>query len=165
MSKVYGGFETRFKKGHKQPDYIKAKLSLAHKGKKYSEETKKKMSEAHKGQKRSKESRLKMSYMAKQRVINGNHNFWKGGINIINNGIRHSLEYKLWRESIFERDKYICVFCKQKGGKLNADHIKPFALFPELRFAIDNGRTLCGECHKKTNTFGINQWNNRLNKS
>lgn len=40
-----------------------------------------------------------------------------------------------------------------KGNKLQADHIKPFAYFPELRFAIDNGRTLCINCHKKTDSF------------
>jgi len=79
---------------------------------------------------------------------------WKGGITPINKQIRFSLEYKLWRRSVFERDKYTCIWCGQKGGTLNADHIKPFALFPELRFSIDNGRTLCVPCHKTTDTYG-----------
>ena len=68
--------------------------------------------------------------------------------------IRNSLEYRLWRQAVFQRDNYTCVFCGKHGGDLNADHIKPFALFPELRFAIDNGRTLCVPCHKLTDTFG-----------
>ena len=79
---------------------------------------------------------------------------WKGGIYPENERIRKSFEYKLWRESVFERDKYTCIWCNQKGVKLQADHIKPFALFPELRFAIDNGRTLCIECHKKIGYWG-----------
>lgn len=83
------------------------------------------------------------------------HPLWKGGITPINQQIRTSLEYKLWRKSVFERDKYACVWCgDNKGGNLEADHIKPFAYFPELRFAIDNGRTLCKNCHKQTNTWG-----------
>lgn len=84
---------------------------------------------------------------------------WKGGITSINSTIRHSLEYRLWRESVFKRDNYTCRFCNQRGGKLNADHIKPFSLFPELRFAIDNGRTLCIPCHRKTDTYGIKALN------
>lgn len=79
---------------------------------------------------------------------------WKGGINPINDTIRKSKEYKLWRTAVFERDNYTCIWCGQKGGELNADHIKPFAHYPELRFAIDNGRTLCVPCHKKTGTYG-----------
>ena len=95
-----------------------------------------------------------------------NSNFWRGGISKVNDIIRHSLEYRLWREAVFARDNWTCIFCyrrSEKGQKivLNVDHIKPFAYFPELRFAIDNGRTLCIECHKKTDTWGINQFNNK----
>lgn len=84
-----------------------------------------------------------------------NHPSWKGGITPINKTIRHSKRYALWRTAVFERDNYTCVLCNSnKSGSLNADHIKPFAYFPELRFAIDNGRTLCVDCHRKTDTFG-----------
>jgi 5-methylcytosine-specific restriction endonuclease McrA len=68
--------------------------------------------------------------------------------------LRSSTEYKLWRTAVFERDGYKCIWCKQIGGKLNADHIKRFADYPALRFAIDNGRTLCEKCHRLTDTFG-----------
>ena len=80
---------------------------------------------------------------------------WKGGITPINIKIRMSLEYKLWRRAVFERDNYQCIWGgKEHGNKLNADHIKRFSDYPELRFAIDNGRTLCADCHRKTDTYG-----------
>lgn len=83
---------------------------------------------------------------------------WRGGITKESMAIRNSLEYKLWRESVFKRDNWTCVWCGVRSAKevkviLNADHIKPFSLFPELRFAIDNGRTLCVDCHKTTDTY------------
>lgn len=77
---------------------------------------------------------------------------WKGGATPKNKAIRMSTEYRLWRESVFKRDKYTCVWCGSMGY-IEADHIKPFALYPELRFAIDNGRTLCLPCHKTTDTY------------
>lgn len=67
--------------------------------------------------------------------------------------IRASKTYKEWRKAVFERDKYMCVECGQLGGTLQADHIKPFCLFPELRLDVNNGRTLCESCHRKTDTF------------
>lgn len=79
--------------------------------------------------------------------------FWKGGITKDSKIIRSSYDYKSWRESVFERDNHTCQLCNTRGGVLNADHIKPFAYFPELRFDINNGRTLCLGCHKQTDTY------------
>lgn len=71
--------------------------------------------------------------------------------------VRNSWQYALWRNAVLRRDNYACVMCgDDRRSKLQVDHIKPFSLFPELRFAIDNGRTLCEECHKKTKTYGGN---------
>jgi len=91
--------------------------------------------------------------------------FWKGGVTPINMLIRKSREYKLWRKTVFERDNYTCVWCNYKGGNLNADHIKPFSLYPKLRFLIDNGRTLCSPCHRTTETFGSKMRKYHLTKA
>lgn len=78
---------------------------------------------------------------------------WKGGITPENRRLRASDEYKAWRTAVFERDQYTCVECGQVGWGLHADHIKPWCAFPALRFSVDNGRTLCVACHKKTDTW------------
>lgn len=78
---------------------------------------------------------------------------WKGGVTSKNTLIRNSNKYKNWRESVFKRDNYTCQFCGKCGGKIQADHIAPFATYPELRFSLDNGRTLCIDCHKKTPNY------------
>ena len=108
---------------------------------------------SHTGLKATITTRLKMSVSQRRRVKEGRHNTYAGGITPINAKIRNSFEYKLWREAVFIRDDYICRFCGVRGGQIAADHIKPFSLFPELRFAIDNGRVLCVDCHKKTDTY------------
>lgn len=133
-----------FKKGRKLTDYEKRKIGDGGVGR----------IAFFKGKKLPILMREKMSISHKKRVQEGKNNFWKGGVTNINRLIRTSSEYKVWRESVFKRDNWTCVFCEKRGLVLNADHIKPFAYYPELRFAIDNGRTLCVACHKGTDTWG-----------
>lgn len=92
-------------------------------------------------------------------ILKEKHWNWQGGKTSEQKKIRNSFEYKEWRNSVFRRDKYTCVLCSARSSKgnsviLNADHIKPFCDFPELRLCLDNGRTLCLNCHKSTPTYG-----------
>lgn len=83
-------------------------------------------------------------------LLTGNNNHgWKGGITTESKKIRMSIEYRLWREAVFARDSWTCCDCGKIGEKLHPHHIKQFAFFPSLRFAIDNGKTLCIKCHGK----------------
>lgn len=126
------------------------------KGKKFSLESRKRMSEGMKGR--------VSHWRGKHRtdLIGENNPNWKGGVSVKNyterKNFMSSVEYKEWRRKVFERDKFVCVHCGLKNGdgktiKFNADHIKPYYLFPDLRLSIENGRTLCEKCHKATPTF------------
>lgn len=74
---------------------------------------------------------------------------WKGGVSTENELVRHSIESRLWREAVFARDNWTCQKCEVKGGTLHPHHIKNFSSWIELRFAIDNGITLCKKSHKQ----------------
>ena len=167
----------KFEKGHTMSPEIRAKISKKMKGVKKSPETIAKMrvsgklnnqkitKEGHKrhgdklrGRKASIETRLKMSLA--QKGSKGNN--WKGGITPLVMNIRHSFKMRQWVSDIFSRDDFICQECGERGGKLNAHHLKPFSIiFKEnnintLQEALDceelwnlnNGITLCEHCHK-----------------
>jgi len=73
---------------------------------------------------------------------------WKGGVSTDNEKQRKCTQFKLWRKSVFSRDNWTCQRCLNRGGILHPHHIKPFFKYPELRFKIENGLTLCFNCHK-----------------
>lgn len=61
---------------------------------------------------------------------------------------RNMPEYAEWRKAVYERDNYTCQECGSKRG-LNAHHVKQWVSYPALRFDVNNGITLCEECHAK----------------
>lgn len=76
-----------------------------------------------------------------------NHPNWKGGITPQNQRERGSQKYAAWRKAVFSRDKYTCQVCGKRGGELNAHHLMPWAKNKECRFSVENGVTLCKDCH------------------
>jgi 5-methylcytosine-specific restriction endonuclease McrA len=128
----------------------KCKSVVSNRNRVWKQSSKDKVGKANSLHKRTLEQRLAMSLRA--RGEKGSN--WQGGITDKNIKIRNSIDMRLWRETVFKRDGYQCVWGgKVHGNKLHADHIKPFSLYPELRFAIDNGRTLCEACHRSTETY------------
>jgi len=148
-------------------------------GKKQPKDMVKKKADALRGRKRSPFTlvwRENMSKSQKEKpklnLRGDKHGNWKGGIKSLLHMVRHCINYRNWRTSVFIRDKYTCQKCGDKNydgrGKtiyLEADHFP--VLFKDLMnkfniitleqaegcvefWDINNGRTLCLECHNKT---------------
>ncbi len=60
-------------------------------------------------------------------------------------------ESKEFSRKVFKRDNYLCQICGNTGrkSKLNAHHLNSVDKFPEQVIDINNGITLCQECHIK----------------
>ena len=81
--------------------------------------------------------------------------------------IQTSLLYRQWRSDVFSRDGFECIFCSSTDS-LQADHF-PMSIAELMRkheltdieqaksceelWNINNGRTLCVSCHRKTENF------------
>lgn len=123
-----------------------------------------------KGLKWSLESRLKSSELHKKisardgiwnkgliadkdsRVLSKDRHYkWKGGITP--QDILQRKKFKrLIQKNVFERDNYTCQMCGAKED-LQVDHIQSWSEYVELRFDINNCRTLCKSCHYEI-TYG-----------
>ena len=71
-----------------------------------------------------------------------------------NNGIgetakkRNNYSYRKWRMSVLERDNYTCQRCGAINTNFNVHHISHWATDITKRYDVDNGITLCMDCHK-----------------
>lgn len=93
----------------------------------------------------------------KTRMKGENSHFWLGGKTKESKIRKTCAAYREWRLSVFTRDNFTCVMCGIKDRTIEADHIKAQSEYPELIYELNNGRTLCHECHKKTDNYGYKQ--------
>jgi len=129
--------------GKIMPNNIRLKVSRAKKGRGLGrvvpESIRRKISEAQKG--------VRSYWFGKVGALASR---WAGGVGKKYQRLRMSKEYKLWRTQVLEKCDWTCQVCLVRGGKLEAHHIKEFASYPDLRFVLENGITLCKACHKQT---------------
>ena len=74
------------------------------------------------------------------------HHSWRGGITPFEHAERIKFRRTIQKQ-VLDRDNYTCQICGQRGGNLQVDHIQPWKDYVELRFSMDNCRTLCMDCH------------------
>ena len=75
---------------------------------------------------------------------NKNHN-WKGGKTSPSQ--KRGFRFEDWRKQVIERDSSTCTICNKFCMYPVAHHIKHSKDFPKLRYDVENGKTLCYDCH------------------
>lgn len=100
-------------------------------------------------------SKLKVAKFCSQKCKIKHMDF---GLTPISMRIRKSKEYIKWYKNIFRRDQYTCQICGEVGGTLNAHHIRKFSKYIEHRFELNNGITLCKNCHYKMVNHKEDEW-------
>lgn len=76
---------------------------------------------------------------------------WRGGITSDVVCARATKKYEEWRDAVYAKDWYTCQCCGRSYNiEKQAHHISNFSNNIEKRFDVDNGITLCKECHYST---------------
>ena len=69
---------------------------------------------------------------------------------VLTRGHPFTAEYIAWRTSVFQRDGYKCRMGQGDcGNYVEAHHILTYKDYPELRYQINNGITLCRSHHPR----------------
>lgn len=148
----------KFRKNSKHSEESRRKMSESAKkrhakgnhpmlGKTFSEESRLKMSLSQSGKVLSLETRIKLSENKKGKL---HWNYKEDRTLLSKRQERGDSAYREWRISVYRRDKFICKIgnedCK---GRIEAHHILGWTEFPELRYEINNGITLCHSHHPR----------------
>ena len=150
---------TQFKKGHRPYNADKnVELICQYCGEKYTvqkyrEQTSHYCSHKCAGLARFKGSNHPQWGKVKLYMVGENNPNWNGGTSINNKNRHHQQGYANWRRRVFDRDGYTCQNCGKTNCFLEAHHIISWKDSIEKRFDIDNGITLCKECHAKLDKF------------
>jgi hypothetical protein len=80
-----------------------------------------------------------------------------------NNSRQSNPNVRQWRKQIFKRDCFTCQICgSNKSNTLCAHHINSWDWCIDQRFNLDNGVTLCQDCHCDFhNTYGYGNNNKK----
>ena len=161
----YNKGETSFNYGKRHTKEAIEKMKKNRKGWKMSQQQKDFLSKIKSGKKQQpcSEEKKKKIGIANKGENNGQ---WKGGITPLRVQIYKSKEEANWRNSIYQRDQYSCQMpdCEHNNKRLNVHHIIKFSKILKIHniktlndaigckelWDIDNGITLCYDCHLKT---------------
>ena len=72
---------------------------------------------------------------------------------------RKKLIRKHFRQAVFDRDGYRCVFCPITED-LDAHHITDRTLMPNGGYVLENGITLCPEHHQTAEIYHVSNHQN-----
>jgi len=78
--------------------------------------------------------------------------FWKGGLEFRKTNEKKHLcsKYRFWMFAVKGRDNWKCRIANEDcNGRLEAHHILNWIDYPELRYEINNGITLCYAHHPR----------------
>lgn len=73
---------------------------------------------------------------------------------------RRDTEYRSWRKEILKRDNYECQCCGKDDGAMCSHHIYNYKDYKHMRTEINNGITLCEECHLEFHSIYKRRYNN-----
>lgn len=131
--------------GKHHTEESKKKIGKANKGKFYSKDSREKMRRAKLGKKLSKEHKEKISKKLKGINSGENNPMWiKDRTKLSHRKDRRSPAFYEWRYKVKKRDNNECKLKSHLCcGRIEVHHIFNWIDYPELRYVINNGITLC----------------------